>query len=199
LLIAFVVLLVLAWALAPRGVPWANELYRLNPGAGKRAEWMAPPYVLRAVRRDYLAAQRWLQECSADWGLLARELEDFAAGAYLKRQRTALGLLAQVRGPRLAAFISADHQLQVRQFSTDGLRCLLVDRQTGRLAHTNHYWTGQPVAAQRLPGATLVYQMAYDLRRRRWLIERLVQTLPAPGGIPITLTADLPAHAGRDA
>lgn len=200
LVIGFVVLLVLAWALAPRGVPWAHELERLNPGAGKRAEWMAPLPVTRAVKRDYLATQLWLEECAADWGLLARELERHAAGAYLKRQRAALGLLAQTRGPRLANTITAERQLQVRQFSADGLRCLLIDRQTARRAITRHYWTGQPLATQRLPNVTLVVQMLYDPRHRRWLIERLVQTLPAPhASIPITLTADLPTPAGRDA
>lgn len=200
LLIGFVVLLALAWALAPRGVPWANELERLNAGAGKRAEWLAPVPVQRAVKRDYLATQRWLAECAADWGLLARELDDHAAGAYLRRQRAALGLLAQTRGPRLAGVLSVDHQLQVRHFTTDGLRCLLIDRQTERVANTRHYWSGQPVATQRLPAATLVVQMVFDLRRRRWLIERLVQTLPTPAGeIRVTLSDRLPLPAGRDA
>ena len=200
LIIGIVVLLLLAWVMAPRGVPWANELVRLNPGAGKRAEWMAPTHVQRAVKRDYLATQAWLAECAADWGLLARELERHAAGAYLKRQRAALGLLAQTRGPRLAVVLHAEHQLQVRHFTADGLGCLLIDRQTERNGSTRHYWTGQPAGAQRLPDATVVLQMVYDRQRRRWLIERLIQTLPTPaGGIPITLTADLPVPAGRDA
>lgn len=200
LVIGFVLLLVLAWALAPRGVPWAHELERLNPGAGKRAEWMAPLPVTRAVKRDYLSTQHWLEECAADWGLLARELERHAAGPYLKRQRAALGLLAQTRGPRLASVITAEHTLQVRQFTPDGLRCLLIDRQTSRLASTRHYWTGQPLGTQRLADATQVVQMVYDPRYRRWLIERVVQTLPAPDtSIRVTLAPELPAPAGRDA
>ena len=199
LLIGFVLLLLLAWALAPRGVPWAHELIRLNPGAGKRAEWMAPTDVVRAVKRDYLWTQSWLEECAADWGLLARELERHAAGPYLKRQRAALGLLTQTRGPRLAAVLNADHTLQVRHFTPDGLRCLVIDRQTGRQAATRHYWNGQPIGAQRLPDATLVVQMVFEPRQRRWLIERLVQTLPAPdSGVRVTLSAELPAPAGRD-
>jgi hypothetical protein len=199
LLVGFVVLLLLAWRLAPRGVPWASELERLNPGAGKRAEWMAPPPVLRAVKRDYLAAQAWLEECAANWGLLARELEHYTAGAYLKRQRAALGLLAQTRGPRLAAVLSADHLLQVRHFTSDGLRCLVIDRQTARTGRTRLYWNGQPAGTERLPDATLVVQMLYDTHHRRWLIERLVQTLPSPSpGLRVTLSADLPTPAGRD-
>ena len=200
LLIGFVVLLLLAWALAPRGVPWASDLERLNPGAGKRAEWMAPAYVVRAVRRDYLATQSWLEECASDWGLLARELERHAAGAYLKRQRAALGLLAQTRGPRVASAVTAEHALQVRHFTADGVRCLLIDRQTQRTVCTHHYWSRNPIGRQRLPSATLVHQMLYDPQRRRWKIERLVQTLPAPaGGIRVSLNAELPTPAGRDA
>ena len=200
LLIGVLVLFLLAWAFAPRGVPWANELERLNPGSGKRAEWMAPSHVVRTVKRNYLSTQAWLEECAGDWGLLARELERHAAGPYLKRQRAALGLLAQTRGPRFAAVLTADRHLQVRHFSTDGLRCLIVDRQTHRTASTRHYWNGQPAGTQRLPNATVVVQMVYDLQRRRWLIERQVQTLPAPASnVRVTLTADLPAPAGRDA
>jgi hypothetical protein len=94
----------------------------------------------------------------------------------------------------------ADRHLQVRHFTTDGLRCLLIDRQTQRLASTRHYWAGRPAGTQRLRDTTIVMQMVYDLQRRRWLIERQVQALPTPAGsVRVTLTADLPAPAGRDA
>ena len=87
-----------------------------------------------------------------------------------------------------------------RHFSADGLRCLLIDRQTERVASTRHYWTSQPIGQQRLQDVTLVVQMVYDLHYRRWLIERLVQTLPTPASsIRVTLSAELPAPAGRDA
>ena len=155
--------------------------------------------MVRAVKRDFLSTQSWLEECAADWGLLARELEHHAAGAYLKRQRAALGLLAQTRGPRLAAVLTSEHHLQVRQFTSDGLRCLLIDRQSQRLVSTRRYWDGRPVASQRLPEAALVFQMVYDLQRRRWKIERLIQTLPVPdSNVRITLSAELPGAAGRD-
>jgi hypothetical protein len=94
----------------------------------------------------------------------------------------------------------AEHALQVRHFTADGLRCLLIDRQTQRTVGTRHYWSGRPIGTQRLPSATLVHQMLYDPQRRRWKIERLVQTLPAPtGAIRVSLNAELPAPAGRDA
>lgn len=200
LISAILLLFLLAWAFAPRGIPWANALVRVNPGSGKRAEWLAPPAVIRAVKRDYLAAQDWLSDCSANWGLLAGELERYVAGDYLRRQRAALNLLAQSRGPRLADTLSADHTLIVRRFSADGLRCLVIDRQTNTTVTTTHYWTGQTIHRQRLPDSARVWQMVYDDGDRRWKIERLVQTLPAPsaGRVPISLADELPAHAGRD-
>jgi hypothetical protein len=199
LIVAVCVLLLLAWALVPRTVSWAHELVRLNPGAGDRAEWMAPAHVVRAVKRDYLAAQSWLAESARNWGLLAAELEHYAAGAYYKRQQHALSLLVQARGPRLASIQDANHQLAVRHFSADGLRCVLLDHQTHRSLITLHYWSGAVVHRQRLPPAVCVWQMAYDQRDRRWKIERLVQTLPLPGaGLRVTLAAELPTAAGRD-
>jgi len=200
LIVAVVVLLLLAWAFAPRGVPWANALTRINPGAGDRAEWMAPDSVVRAVKRDFLATQTWLAEGARDWGLLGRELEQYASGAYLRRQRNALGLLAQTRGPRVASVQTADHTLAVRHFSADGLRCLLVDWQRDRVVSTSHYWSGALIHEQRLPEAAFVWLMAYDSHDRRWKVERLVQTLPKPAtsGVRLSLADKLPAHAGRD-
>jgi hypothetical protein len=200
LLIVIGALLLAFWLWAPRAVPWSNELVRLNPGAGDRAEWMAPPEVVRAVKRDYLATQAWLAECANNWGLLAAELDQHAAGAYHQRQRAALALLVQSRGPRLAATITASHLLGVRHFSSDGLHCLLIDRQTERVVITSGYWTGRVIQRQRLPDSDLVYRMLYDPRTRGWKIERLVQRLPeAPGGaVPVAVTAALPAAAGRD-
>ncbi len=200
LLLAVGLLLILAWALAPRGIPWASALVRVNPGSGKRAEWMAPPAVVRAVKRDFLAAHDWLAEGSDDWGMLAGELERYMAGDYLRRQRAALGLLVQSRGPRLADAITAGHALTVRRFSADGLRCLVIDRQTDITVTTTHYWTGRAIHRQRVPDRTCVWQMIYDARDRRWKIERLVQTLPVPAlsRVPISLREELPAHAGRD-
>jgi hypothetical protein len=200
LIVAVVVLLLVAWALAPRGVPWANALTRLNAGAGERAEWMAPEAVVRAVKRDFLAAQNWLAEGARDWGQLARELEWYTSGAYLRRQRNALGLLVQTRGPRLASVQTAEHSLAVRHFSADGLRCLVIDRQRERVMRTVHYWTGRLINTQRLPEAALVWELVYDIRERRWKIERLVQTLPRPAaeGVRLTVADHLPARIGRD-
>jgi hypothetical protein len=201
LAVAFVLLLVLAWALAPRGVPWAHDLTRARPGSGRgQAEWTAPPEVVRAVRGDYLAAQAWLARCSANYGQLSRDLERFTAGPYLRRQQAILGLLAQTRGPRLAAVLEADRQIAVRHFSADGLRCLVVDRQSQRRMVTRRYWAGDEAGRQSLPDAILVTQMVYDPRERRWKLERLIQSLPAApdGPVRLRLAEELPSAAGRD-
>jgi len=201
LLIVIGALLLTFWLLAPRGVPWANDLIRLNPGAGERAEWMAPPDVVRAVKRDYLATQTWLTEGANHWGLVASELAAHAAGDYLRRQQAALAQLVQSRGPRLAATLTAQHQLGVRHFSTDGLRCLVVDRQTVRVMITTGYWSGRDLQRQRLDDCDLVFRMRYSVAARRWQIERLVQRLPsAPGAgrVRVAVMAELHATAGRD-
>lgn len=199
LIVAICILLLLAWALAPRDVPWAHDLERVNPGAGDQAEWMAGPGVVRAVKRDYLTAQARLAEAACDWGALATELDRHAAGAYRKRQQSALAWLAQARGPRVGSALSAQHTLAVRHFSADGLRCVLIDRQAKRAITTLHYWSGAPIHRQRLPAAALVWQMVYDRADRRWKIEQLIQTLPAPsGGVRVMLAGELPSAAGRD-
>jgi hypothetical protein len=194
-------LLLILWLSAPRAVPWANELVRLNPGAGDRAEWMAPPEVVRAVKRDYLATQSWLAECSNSWGLLAAELDRHAAGAYHQRQRLALAQLVQSPGPRLSAAITASHRLGVRHFSSDGLHCLVIDHQSERRVTTTGYWTGRVIHRQRLPDGALVYRMVFDPKEGHWLIERLVQRLPAAPGtsaVAVAVAAALPAVSGRD-
>jgi hypothetical protein len=200
LVLAVVVLLILVWALVPREVPWANALTRLNPGTGDRAEWMAPETVVRAVKRDFLATQAWLAAGARDWGSLARELEQYTTGAYLRRQRNALGLLVQTRGPRLGSVQTAEHGMAVRHFSADGLRCVLVDWQRERQLSTYHYWSGRLVHTQRLPEVVVVWQMVYDTHDRRWKVARLVQSLPKPAtaGVRLSLADKLPTPAGRD-
>ncbi len=201
LLFVFGALLIILWLSAPRAVSWANELVRLNPGAGNRAEWMAPPEVVRAVKRDYLATQSWLAECSNNWGLLAAELDRHAAGAYHQRQRLALAQLVQSPGPRLSAAFTASHRLGVRHFSSDGLNCLVIDHQSERRVTTTGYWTGRVIHRQRLPDGALVYGMVFDPKEEHWKIERLVQRLPAAPGttaVAVAVAAALPAVSGRD-
>lgn len=205
LLIALCALLVLFWLVAPRVVPWAEGLTRLNAGMGSSAEWMAPPVVVEQVVWDYRNGQDWLRTCAGHWGRFAQGVERYAAGAYLKRQRRLLATLVASH-PRLALEQSAAHEISVRYFTADGLRCLLIDRQTSRTLTTASYWTGKVLHRQSIQDATLVYQMVYDVDDRRWKIERLIQELPsgAHGGTVagrkarVSVVAELPAAVGRD-
>lgn len=198
------VVLVMIWLLAPRVVPWADQMTRLNPGTGTRAEWMAPPQVVDDVVWSYREGQEWLTTCAAHWGRFAQGLERYTTGHYFRQQARALASLVEGK-PRLAVSLTASHVYQVRYFSSDGLQCLLIDAQTSRLVTTNSYWTGLPIHAQRLEDAALVYRMAYDQAEKRWKIERLVQQLPlgTPLGRPsqtarVRVAAGLPVTVGRD-
>lgn len=204
ILIAILCALLLAgWLLAPRLVPWEDQLVRLNAGAGERAEWMAPPQVIEEVTWSYREAQDWLTTCAADWGRFAQGVERYACGSYLGTQQRRLAGLVDQR-PRLAATLAAAHSYSIQRFSGDGLRCLLVDRQTARLLTTADYWTGRVLHRQRLDDTALVFQMCYQVDEKRWKIERLIQELPA--GTPprasrggrVRMAAELPMAAGRD-
>jgi hypothetical protein len=208
LLLIFCGLLLLLWVLAPRVTPWADHLTRLHPGLRAKAEWMAPPSVIAQVRLDYATAQEVLMACAAsNWGKFAETLDSCTAGPYLAYQRKALASLAQARNPRLAAEFSAEHELTVRHFTADGLRCLLVDRQTKRAVTTSAYWSGRELHCQRLDERTFVFQMVYDPSDKRWKIEKLIQELPLGWGAPtkggavkgrVQESARLPVAAGRD-
>jgi hypothetical protein len=199
------VLLVLFWVVAPRVVPWADQLTRLNAGAGAKAEWMAPPQVVEEVIWNYREAQEWVTTCAEDWGRFAEGLERYATGAYFKQQARVLGSLVDSK-PRLAAELTAAHAYSVRYFSSDGMQCLLIDSQTARTVRTASYWTGRLLHEQHLDDAALVYRMAYELGEKRWKIERLVQQLPL--GTPleakpaqkarVRVAAGLPTTVGRD-
>jgi len=196
-------LLIIAWFYAPRTVAWADEMTRLKPGTGAEAEWIAPPAVLHAVRQDFLATQTWATNRTLNWGHFAHELPDYLSGHYLSRQTRALQMLTTTsRAPRLALEERVTHTLTPRYFSSDGLRCLLIDWQTERLLITRQYWSQRVVQQQRLDDTAYVFQMVYDREQHRWKIERLVQELPLGWGQPrtskVALTTKLPARIGRD-
>ncbi len=207
IIVALGVVLLILWLAAPRTVPWVDHLTRLNAGMGSRAEWMAPSQVVEDVISDYRATLDWLETCAAHWGRFAEGLERYTSGSYLKFQRRALASLVNAR-PRLAVSLSAQHAYAVRHFTPDGLRCLLIDRQTERRLTTSGYWDSQPLPAQLMDDTALVFQMHYDQTDKRWKIERLIQELPL-GSFEIgeaafgkkarvRLAATLPVAAGRD-
>lgn len=199
-LLIIVILLIALWAFAPHTVPWAEHLTRLNAGSGVKAEWMAPPTVVEQVIWNYRESQGWLATCALNWSRFAERIEDYATGAYLQYQRSALNSLIHSSEPRITSVINAKHEIAVRYFSSDGLRCMLIDRQTSRLVTTMHYWSKQLMGRQHLNDATLIYQMFYDTADKRWKIEKLLQEFPAATGgtIRITVTAEALTAAGRD-
>jgi hypothetical protein len=166
---------------------------------------MAPGQVVEQVIWDYQSTQVWMKSCASHWGRYARGLDRYTTGVYLKHQRRVLAALIDSR-PRLALAQSAAHDITVRHFTTDGLRCLLIDRQTSRMLTTSSYWSGRVLHRQAMRDTTLVFQMAYDLEDRRWKIERLIQELPfSPHGdahpgnrARVSLVSELPAAMGRD-
>ena len=81
--------------------------------------------------------------------------------------------------PMFVGVLRSDHRLEVRRFSEDGERCLLVDHQTQRRMATYHTRTGQRAVTQDLGDATVVYSMIYDPSDVRWKIDAFVQELPA--------------------
>lgn len=201
-LILFILLAIFRLVL-PRTVPWVDHLVRLNAGAGAKAEWMAPPQVVEQVAWDYRAAQEWVAMCAANWGKFASRIDNYTTGVYLQQQRRILAALVQSRKPRLTTEFSAVHTLSVRYFSSDGLRCLLIDRQTSRAVTTLDYWSGRSLCRQQLDDRAFVYQLQFDAQGNRWKIAQLVQELPLgwENGKTrgrVRVSAELPVAAGRD-
>jgi hypothetical protein len=184
-------------------VPWAHKLRRINAGVAHRAEWMAPEKIVEAVRSDYLAAMRWLPESMLyDWSQQWSAAPEYLSGLYLKRhqeilQRYHAGQLLQYVG-----VMRCVHQVEVRQFSDDGERCLLIDQQTSRRMATYDYWTQQRLNTQDIGDCVIVYEMAYDKQANRWKIDRFVQELPTgwrrASSRRLRLLSVLPPSVGRD-
>lgn len=199
LIVIMTLILFLATLNGQKQVTWSDKLYRMNAGVSHKAEWMAPEFVIQQVRNDYLMAMRWLRECAfLDWSSQWNAAPAFLAGFQLERHQNILKLPA----PRFRDVLRADHEVEVRHFSGDGERCLVIDRQTNRSIATYDYWTFEPCLVQALDDAALVYQMVYDKTARRWKIEQFVQELPRGwhGGQSrrVQLYSTLPPTNGRD-
>lgn len=185
-------------------IPWLGKLRRIHAGVAHKAEWMAPDEVVEQVRADYLAAIDWLQNSVLEDP--SRQLTQAAVyldGAHLKRYQTLFHQYYAGRGPRFVGVMRADHEVQVRCFSEDGSRCLVIDAQTQRRMATYDRRHETRLHTQDLGEGAVVYQMAYDSRDKRWKIEAFIQELPA-GWVSsrsprlVRLSLDLPAVSGRD-
>jgi hypothetical protein len=198
-------ILFVVWLIAPKVVPWANQLTRLNAGAGDKAEWMAPPHVVEEVIWNFRESQEWLETCAANWGRFAGGYERYLSGPYLKQQRRALASLVNQK-PRIALEQSANHLYSVRHFTSDGLHCLLIDQQTARVLTTLSYWSGRVLHQQHLDDRAYVYQLGYEMNEKRWKIEKFIQELPLGTPLDVALAkrtrvqvaSELPSPVRRD-
>lgn len=192
IVLALLLLVVLLLSTA-RQLPWARRLRRW------RQEWAAPDEIVHEVRRDYMAAMRWLQESVlGEWAHQWASAPLFLAGAYLQRYQAIL-LGYRAHGvPRCIGVLHAEHLMSIRHFSGDGVRCLVIDHQSHCLMVTYDPRTMARLSSQSLPDSASVYQMVYDTHAQRWKIERYVQQLPAGWSLRMTLSTGLLHAAGRD-
>ncbi|HEX2909116.1 MAG TPA: hypothetical protein VHO69_19740 [Phototrophicaceae bacterium] len=184
--------------------PWIGKLRRIHAGVAQKAEWMAPDEVVAQVRADYLEAVQWLQDSAqADATSQLLQATVYLDGLYLARYRTLVNENDLQGEPRFIGVMRADHQVQVRHFSEDGRRCLVLDQQTQRRMATYDRRQQTRLHTQDLGDETVVYQMVYDSRAQRWKIEVFIQELPAgwgsaSGSQRVRLAFRLPAATGRD-
>ncbi|MBC7870963.1 MAG: hypothetical protein H7Y09_09010, partial [Chitinophagaceae bacterium] len=144
-------------------VAWVSKMWRVHAGVANKEEWMAPEEVVNAVREDYLAITRWLQESMGhDWAQQWAAAPLYLSGVCLKRHQEILKHYRLGKFPRYKGVLRCLHQVEVRHFSEEGERCLVVDRQTSRRMATYDYWTQTRLTTQDLGDGTVVYEMAYD-------------------------------------
>lgn len=182
LALVLVILLVIAiMSIQGNGrVPWAGKLRRLHAGSAQRGEWMAPLPVVERVRSDYIEAINWLHNQPIQ-DLAQRQVMApiYLEGPYLKRYQRILSLNQIAREPLVDYVLRATHAVQVRHFSEDGERCLVIDTQLQRRMATYDHASGERIHTQDLGESHSVYQMVYDRPAQRWKIESFVHELPS--------------------
>lgn len=200
LLAGFVVLILVLWLTSHSSLaPWLDDMTRLNPGVLNRAEWMAPPLVLEAVKRDYLAFYEYAaRTLPQGWIAYGRELDTYLCNDLLAAQQASLRVRLHHDRGRVIGILRANHTVQVRHFSPDGLRCVVIDHQTEQRLATYSYWQNHRLHTQDMGDQVYVYQMDYDQKARRWKIARFIQQLPRGAAQMMNLAISLPAAVGRD-
>ena len=178
LLLVFIVVGVILSLSGTRQVPWASKL-RGTPLGSQNTEWLAPEEIMERVKADYLAAIRWLYHSAfQDWAKQWSNAPHYLAGLQLQRHQKILGNLRSTLAPRYVGILRADHDIDVRHFSADGERCLIIDRQQSRHVSTYDTLTREFVQSQDLGRGAVVFQMKYDAQAKRWKIEQFIQELP---------------------
>jgi uncharacterized protein (DUF427 family) len=95
----------------------------------------------------------------------------YLSGKQLQRHQTIVQQYRIAAEPQIVSVLRADHRVYVRHFSEDAERCLVIDQQTQRRMATYDYERQSRLHTQDLGESTLVVEMLYDLRNRRWKIE----------------------------
>jgi hypothetical protein len=182
--------------------PWLWKIRHLRIGVGNKVEWMASDAVIKQIESDYLQTFDWLHESLVSERLGSPgQAAGFLTGHALKRYQMLVVHYQrqQVKGSRFIGVLRADHHVEVRHFSEDGSRCLVIDRQTNRRMATYDRQAQVRLHTQDLGDGAVVYRMVYDDVIRRWKLEAFVQELPAGwGSRRVRLLTSLPTAIGRD-
>ncbi len=185
-------------------VPWLNRMRRIRAGVARKVEWMAPDEVVQEVREHYLEAIHWLHDSTtSSLGQQWSTASYYLSGRALRRHQQVLMHYRTTGMPACYGVLRADHLVQVRQFSDDGERCLVIDRQSQRRMATYNTRTRARVSTQDLGSGAVLYSMLYVAKEHRWKIDSLIQELPIGWGTHLTHPriqehAHLPETIGRD-
>lgn len=203
LLVIILVVVVMILSTKSGQVPWANQLRRLHAGVARKAEWIAPDHVLVQVRQDYEESIGWLHDSALhSWAEQWNSAPRYLTGDALVRHQRVLARYRTPEDQRLVGVMRADHHVEVRHFSEDGERCLIIDMQSQRRMATYDARTRHRVSTQDLGAGAVIYQMHFDMGAQHWKIEKFVQELPAGWGSHksnhIRLSSELPTVVGRD-
>ncbi len=201
LVLIFVGIFFILFAVGREPTPWTNRLRRVHAGVSRKAEWVAPDDVIQQVNSDYLCAIEWLADAAL--GEETHRAPHYLTGRFLTRFQTIINYQSAPSHLHFMGIVTARHHVQVRQFSEDGSRCLVVDCQTEQHIESRQLNDSGWSLAQDLGDAALVFQMCYDPISSRWKIESFIQQLPAGWGNRadagrVWLLTDLPTSIGRD-
>ncbi len=201
LVLIFVGIFCILFTVGREPIPWTNRLRRVHAGVSHKAEWVAPDDVLCQVSSDYLGAVEWLTVAAL--GDQTHRAPQYLTGRFLTRFQTIINYQSTPHHIHFIGLVTARHHVQVRQFSEDGSRCLVVDCQTERRVESHHINDNGWSLAQDLGDGALVFQMCYDPGANRWKIESFIQELPAGWGNRadsgrVRLLSNLPTTIGRD-
>ena len=200
-ILIFISILIILFAVGREPIPWTRRLRRIHAGVSRKAEWVAPDEVVNQVSDDYLHAVEWLT-----LAVLVEQTHrspQYLTGRFLTRFQTIVNYQTAPRHVDFIGIMTARHHIQVRQFSEDGCRCLVVDCQTERHVESRQLVDRGWSLNQDLGDGALVFQMCYDTSVQRWKIERFIQELPAGWGNRadagrVRLFSQLPTTIGRD-